>query len=129
MERAALAILRAHRGAVRTQRALWVEVSKRLWEEEPPLRIGPERMRAVLATSKRVHLEVHYANRPVRTPLLACPVCRSPVEPRHNATLWGDTVIVGYRCTKCPFWTPIRRRVPAHYVFRAQPWGLGRLSD
>jgi hypothetical protein len=128
VERVALSVLRAHRGSIPTQRALWEAVSRRLWEEEPPLRVGPERMRALLAGSTRLRLEVRYANRPLKRPMLACPVCRNPVKPRYNATLWGDTVIVGYRCTVCPFWTPIRRRVPARYAFRALPWGMGKLS-
>lgn len=76
-------------------------------------------MRALLASSSKVTLEVRYATRDRKGPLTACPVCFSPVRPRQNETLWGDSVIVGYRCTSCAFWTPIRRRVPAQYTFRA----------
>ena len=128
MERAALAVLRTHRGSVPTQRALWEEVSRRLWGEDPPLRAGPERMRALLVGSHRLRLEVRYALRPLRRPLVDCPVCHNPVRPRYNSTLWGDTVIVGYRCSVCPFWTPNRPRVPARYVIRAHPTGQGRLE-
>lgn len=102
-----------------TQDALWRQVSSKLRRQDPPLLTGKERMRAVLATSSQVHLEVRYARRAQRRPLVACPVCYAPLKPRQNATLWGDSVIVGYRCTSCPFWTPIRRRVPAQYTFRA----------
>ncbi len=112
-------MLRRHRGLVPTQDALWRQVASKLRRQDPPLRTGRERMRALLATSSQVHLDVRYSRRPTRGALLACPVCFAPLKPRQNSTLWGDSVIVGYRCTVCPFWTPIERRVPAQYTFRA----------
>ncbi|MDE1819706.1 MAG: hypothetical protein KGJ23_01800 [Euryarchaeota archaeon] len=82
--------------------------------------MGPIRMRALLATSSLVRLSVRYANRGGKHPLMTCPVCFHPIRPRYNETLWGDSsVIVGYRCTACPFWTPRQRRMPAQYTFRS----------
>lgn len=118
MVRAALQVLRVHRGVVETQHELWLRVSEELRKEEPPRRIGPVRMRALLATSPKVHLEVRYARKRDDRPLTHCPVCFHEIKPRQNQTLWGDQVVVGYRCTACPFWTPLKRRVPAQYTFR-----------
>lgn len=87
--------------------------------EDATFRVGPGRLRRVLLASRSVHLEVHYALRLLRAPLTVCPVCRQPVRPIRNQTLYGDTVVSGYRCTSCSFWTPLKRRVPSRYVFRA----------
>lgn len=112
-------VLRRHRGSVPSQHALWEEVARRLRDLDPPQLAGPGRMRSFLAVSAGVEVDVRYARRDSRKPLLSCPVCFGPVRPRQNETLWGDSVIVGYRCTRCTFWTPLRRRVPAQYTFRA----------
>jgi hypothetical protein len=113
-------VLRVHRGVVPTQHELWKKVSEELQKEEPPRRTGPARMRAVLATAKGVHLEVRYSQRGEDRPLVKCPVCFHEIKPRQNQTLWGEQVVVGYRCTSCPFWTPLKRRVPAQYTFRTE---------
>lgn len=119
MERLALAVLRSHGGVVETQEALREELARRLRLEDATYRVGAGRLRRLLLASRAIHLEVRYALRPLRRPLEACPVCQQKVRPIRNRTLFGDTVVTGYRCSSCAFWTPLKRRVPARYVFRA----------
>ena len=32
-------------------------------------------------------------------------------------TVFGGTVTLGYRCSRCGYWTGLRKRVPTRYVF------------
>ena len=110
--------LRAARKEAPTQAMIHRSVEARLREEDPAFRLGPARLRSILLRSPRVSVRIQYAQRPSRRPLQWCPVCGEEIRPLRNRTLEGDTVILGWRCTRCPFWTPVRRRVPARYAFR-----------
>ncbi len=119
IETLALRVLYSHGGSVETQEQLYRELVEQLHWEKPDLRVSPPRMRQVLLASKRIHIEIRYATKMLTEPLSTCPVCRAPVAEIRNHTLEGESVVSGFRCTRCPFWTPLRRRVPARYVFRA----------
>ncbi len=118
IEALALRALYSSGGSIETQRKLHAELVEQLRGEEKRLRVSEERMRSVLLTSKRIAVDVRYASRPVSAPLRSCPVCHRPIREIYNETLDGGRVIAGYKCSRCPFWTPIRRRVPARYTFR-----------
>jgi hypothetical protein len=119
IEALALRALYSYGGAIDTQKRLYEEVMDQLKGEGKDLRIGPERMRTILLSSKRIVVEVRYAARPVSSAIRVCPVCRKPVVEIHNATLDGGKVVAGFKCTSCTFWTPLKRRVPCRYTFRA----------
>lgn len=105
----------------------------RLKAEDPLFALGPRRLRALLVDAPGVRLEVRYAERTTRSPLTRCPVCSSDLRPLKNRTLWDDEVVLGYRCTRCAYWTHLNRRVPVRYSFRRiqgrearrDPIGLG----
>lgn len=119
IETLALRILYSHGGSVETQRRLYEAVVQELQWESDSLLVSPSRMRQVLLSSKKIHVVIRYARRPLVAPVESCPVCRSKVVPIRNHTLEGKSVVSGYRCTACSFWTPLRRQVPARYIFRA----------
>jgi hypothetical protein len=118
VEAAALRVLYSNGGAVETQKKLYSEVLEQLKWEKDNIRVSPSKMREVLLSSRKISVEIRYASRPLSKPLKGCPVCRHSVSEIHNHTLDGKRVVSGYKCTSCTFWTPIRRRVPSHYIFR-----------
>ena len=100
-----------------SQAALRRAVLPSLAAKDPLFVLGGWRLRKLLLDAPGVRVGVRYAERPTRRPLQRCPVCRSPVKPIRNRTLEGDRVILGYRCTRCEYWTHLRRRVPVRYRF------------
>ncbi|MFW5904039.1 MAG: hypothetical protein ACOCTK_01075 [Candidatus Saliniplasma sp.] len=46
-----------------------------------------------------------------------CPVCDAKLKMNKNETIYGGTVTLGYRCTECPYWTEMKKRVPTRYRF------------
>lgn len=88
-----------------------------LREIDPGFVLGSRRMRAMLQGAPGIRMRVRYRETEDRTPLHACPVCANPVEPIRNRTLLGDEVVLGYRCTRCAYWTHRKRRVPVRYSF------------
>ena len=104
-------------GSLRSQAALRRAVLPRLTTRDPLFVLGGWRLRKILLDAPGIRVEVRYAERPTRRPLARCPVCRSAVRPIRNRTLEGDRVTLGYRCTKCDYWTHLRRRVPVRYRF------------
>ncbi len=119
IEALALRALYSSGGSIDTQRRLHDEVVEQLRGEEKKYRVSEERMRSVLLSSKRIAVDVRYASRPARSPLRTCPVCHKPIQEIYNETLDGGRVIAGFKCRHCSFWTPLKRRVPARYNFRA----------
>jgi ribosomal protein L34E len=89
---------------------------------DPKMTLGSRRLRALVVTIPGVRMEVRYTEREHAPPLERCPVCGAPVRPLRNQTLTGEPVELGYRCTRCAYWTHRKRRVPVRYSFqRAGP--------
>jgi hypothetical protein len=103
--------------AARSQAGLRRALLPSLTARDPLFVLGGWRLRKILLDAPGVRVDVRYAERPTRRPLQRCPVCRSPLQPIRNLTLEGDRVTLGYRCTKCAYWTHLRRRVPIRYRF------------
>ena len=80
--------------------------------------LKPERLRRLLVTDPRFEVEVHYREEPTKRALSRCPVCRAALATSKNETIFGGTVTVGHRCTRCSYWTGVRRRVPTRYRVR-----------
>lgn len=102
---------------IRSQAALRRALLPSLTAKDPLFVLGGWRLRKVLLDAPGVRVDVRYAERPTRRPLDRCPVCRSALRPIRNRTLEGDRVTLGYRCTRCAYWTHLRRRVPVRYRF------------
>jgi transposase-like protein len=111
-------VLYANGGVIETQEKLYREVMEQIGWQKESFRVSPAKMREILLSSKKIQVEIRYATKPLARPLKGCPVCRRPVREIHNQTLDSGRVVAGYKCTACTFWTPIRRRVPARYIFR-----------
>ena len=122
----AVQALARHRGGSLSQRRLLEELRPWLAQEDPPARLSGRRLRSLLVGSPRIRLEVLYATRASRPTFTACPVCGGRLLPRENRTLEGGRAVVGYRCERCPFWTPRRWRVPSRYRFWLRRGGVLR---
>ncbi|MFZ3356446.1 MAG: hypothetical protein WA549_06780 [Thermoplasmata archaeon] len=85
---------------------------------DPKMTLGGRRLRALVVAIPGVRMEVRYTEREPTSPLERCPVCGAPVRPLRNQTLTGEPVELGYRCTRCAYWTHRKRRVPVRYSFR-----------
>ena len=96
-----------------------------LKEMDPAFVLSNRRMRSMLLGAPGLRVRVRYRETSERSPPSACPVCSSPLEEIHNRTLFGDRVTLGYRCSRCAYWTHLKRRVPVRYAFlrsgRARP--------
>ncbi len=87
--------------------------------KDPLAALGGWRLRRLVLGSPGIRVDVRYAERATRRPLSSCPVCGAPIAPIRNRTLEGDRVVLGYRCTRCGYWTHLHRRTPVRYRFLA----------
>ena len=83
-------------------------------------------MRTLLLDAPGVRVRVRYRTGSDDGLLEECPVCGSEVRPIENRTLFGETVVLGFRCTHCAYWTHRRRRVPVRYSFSRVGRGRSR---
>ncbi len=107
------------RGVVESQAELHREVMKHLERKNKNYRLSGRRMRIIALNSGHVGIEIRYrlTDKEVES-FEICPVCGSKMVKISNSTLDGSRVIIGFRCTGCPYWTGKRLRVPVRYVFR-----------
>ena len=75
------------------------------------------RKAAVLKTPVKLH--IHYRETNETSTKGPCPVCGSETLQIRNKTLFDEKVDLGFRCTKCPYWTGQLKRVPVRYIFNA----------
>jgi hypothetical protein len=113
---AALGALRARR-TLRSESALLAIVRQALHKQDPALTVGRRRLRLVCLRSGKVEVTAFTRYTDERRPLSKCPVCRGPIAPIRNRTVYDGSVTLGHRCTLCGYWTGIRRRVPTLYVY------------
>lgn len=103
---------------VRTQTELQALVKEELKARDPEYTITGERLRKVALEKAGLTIEVQ--GREVEgggKAISRCPVCRSPLKAMKNVTIYGGTVTLGFKCTKCPYWTGKKRRIPTRYTF------------
>ena len=101
---------------VDSQRKLKRLVDRELRGEEG-FRIGEGRLRRLAIDSRLFELRIQTRETGKKRSLVNCPVCGSRVGRLRNATVFGGTVTLGYRCPTCGYWTGLRRRVPVRYTF------------
>jgi DNA-directed RNA polymerase subunit RPC12/RpoP len=101
---------------VDSQRKLKRIVDREMRGEEG-FKVGEERLRRLAIDSKLFDLRIQTRETELRKSLITCPVCGSRLGRLRNATVFGGTVTLGYRCRTCGYWTGLRRRVPVRYTF------------
>ncbi len=111
-----LARVFATRHEVDSQRKLKALVEKDLRGEEA-FRVGGTRLRRIAIESGLVDLEIRCRETQEMKSLIRCPVCGERLRRVRNMTVFGGTVTLGYRCSRCHYWTGLKRRVPTRYVF------------
>lgn len=117
VQRAARRLVRGGKASFSSQAEFREALLKILRRDEPLAVLGGPRLRRLMLDVPGVRMSVRFTERPTSRPLVACPVCGSPLVPIHNRTLTGGTVVLGQRCTRCDYWTHALRRVPVRYVF------------
>ena len=117
VQRAARRVVRGGKASFSSQAEFREALLRQIRREEPLAALGGPRLRRLLVDVPGVRMTVRFTERLTARPLVACPVCGSPLSPIHNRTLTGDTVVLGQRCTRCDYWTHGTRRVPVRYLF------------
>jgi len=117
VQRAARRVVRGGKASFASQAEFRDALLRQLRRDEPLAALGGPRLRRLLVDVPGVRMTVRFTERATARPLVACPVCSSPLSPIHNRTLTGDTVVLGQRCTRCDYWTHGMRRVPVRYLF------------
>ncbi len=102
---------------VSSQRKLTELVLRRLKDIDKEYAASEERIRRVAIDSGVAKIEIHCREGEEKSRYSRCPVCGSKMVRIRNETVFGGTVTLGYKCTKCPYWTGLRRRIPIRYVF------------
>jgi hypothetical protein len=105
------------RPMVVSQQKLTEMVLKKLKDKDPNYAATEERVRKLLIDRKLAKIEIHAREADDRSRHGRCPVCSSKMKRIQNETIFGGTVTLGHKCTKCPYWTGLKRRIPIRYVF------------
>jgi len=102
---------------VRTQTDLQSQVLEELRSKDPEYTITGARLRKVGLKKAGLTIEIQGREIEGTKAISKCPVCRSRLKAMKNVTIYGGTVTLGFKCTKCPYWTGKKRRVPTRYTF------------
>jgi hypothetical protein len=105
------------RPMVVSQQKLTAMVLKKLREKDPEYTATEERVRKLAIDRNLAKIEIHTREADERSRHGRCPVCSSKMRRIQNETVFGGTVTLGHKCTKCPYWTGMNRRIPICYVF------------
>ena len=108
-------------GTINSQRQLKALVQKELAGIDASYHVGAVRVRTLALKSKFIQCEIRYRTWPDhKTKLKRCPVCDGALSKIRNRTLTGKIIIMGYKCTSCPYNTDLPIKVPARYDFSAR---------
>lgn len=96
-------------------------VLKHLKNIDKDYTVSSERLRKIAVTSSFIKTTIYTRQGKKKKKFSGkCPVCGGKLNLTKNETIFGGTVTLGYKCTKCPYWTTIRRRIPIRYSFEYQ---------
>jgi transposase-like protein len=109
-------VLREH-GAISSQRLFAEFVLEKLKRLDKDYAVSEERVRRVAIQSGLVKVEVETRDSGVRTKMGRCPVCGARMRKVRNETIYGGSVILGYRCTSCPYSMGTTKKIPTKYIF------------
>lgn len=102
-----------------SQRMLTDLVGKELKKRDSDYTASEVRIRKAAVLKAPIKLHIHYRETNETASKGACPVCGSETRQIRNKTLFDEKVDLGFRCTKCPYWTGQQKRVPIRYIFNA----------
>ncbi|MCL2606952.1 MAG: hypothetical protein FWD92_00090 [Methanomassiliicoccaceae archaeon] len=102
---------------VRSQTAMAELVLNELKRDREDYRISGERIRKVAIERGILEIGIEYNMHDGRSHADVCPVCGYPTDAVSNTTLDGRDADIGYECTKCPYQTGLRKRMPGRYTF------------
>lgn len=109
-------VLREH-GAITSQKLFARFVREKLHCLDKDYSVTEERVRMIAIQSGLVTVEVETRDTGIRVRGGRCPVCDSRMRKVRNSTLYGGSVILGYRCTSCSYKMGTTKRVPVRYTF------------
>ncbi len=96
-------------------------VIKQLKNVDKDYTVSSERLRKIAVKAPFIKTTIYTRKGKKKKKLSGkCPVCSGKLEITKNETIFGGTVTLGYKCTECPYWTTIRRRIPIRYSFEYQ---------
>ena len=101
---------------VDSQRKLKRLVERELRGEEG-FKVGEGRVRRIAIDSKLFDLRIDTRETEEKKSMVKCLVCGARLRRLRNATVFGGTVTLGYKCGTCGYRTGLRRRVPVRYTF------------
>ncbi|MCK4444940.1 MAG: hypothetical protein KAW09_10375 [Thermoplasmata archaeon] len=112
----ALKSILARRRMVNSQRELKKLVEEELQSDEM-YKVGEKRLRYIILDSNIADVDIHCRESPEKRHLSKCPVCGTKLKKVRNLTVFGGTVTLGFKCSRCTYWSGLRRRIPMRYVF------------
>ncbi|MFP4051854.1 MAG: hypothetical protein ACLFVB_08965 [Thermoplasmata archaeon] len=93
-------------------------VIKQLKNIDKDYTVSSERLRKIAVTSSYINTIIYTREGKKKKKFSGkCPVCGGKLNLTKNETIFGGSVTLGYKCTECPYWTTIRRRIPIRYSF------------
>ncbi|MDP8011203.1 MAG: hypothetical protein ACP5LA_02170 [Thermoplasmata archaeon] len=81
-------------------------------------RLDGKRLRKIAINDLKLKVDIEYRESNEESKdLKICPVCGNKLMDIKNLTLDGKTVFTGKKCTKCSYWTGLKKRIPKKYTF------------
>lgn len=107
----------SRRGVVNSQRRLTQLVLKELKAMDPDFSVTEERVRRIAIDRGIAKVNIIARDSEKRTASNECPVCGEKMKRIRNLTVYGGSVNLGYRCSRCGYWTGLTNRRPTRYIF------------
>lgn len=107
-------------GLINSQRKLAELVKKELKSLDPELAVTEKRIRKLAIESGVARVQIMARDSEQKTASNTCPVCDHRMRRIRNLTVYGGSVNIGYRCSRCGYWTGVKSRRPIRYVFSAK---------
>ena len=102
---------------ISSQRMLTQLVKAKLKGLDPEYSVTEPRVRKMAVTLNLVRLEIKTRDSGIKRRMIVCPVCGSHMQRVRNGTIYGGSVILGYKCSTCPYSTGRTKEVPTQYTF------------
>jgi hypothetical protein len=109
-------ILRRY-GVINSQNRLVKLVRKELKSMDPEYTVTEERTRRLAIESGMAKVTINARDSDERTSSNECSVCGEKMKRIKNLTVYGGSVNLGYRCSRCGYWTGLMARKPIRYIF------------
>jgi len=106
--------LKKHR-TIDSQWKLREKVIEELKNLDDRYRVSIQRVRKLAVKAGFIKMEIK--SREGEEEVTICPVCDSKLKKIKNISLWGKEVIVGYKCTSCPYKSGKKKQIPTRYIF------------